>query len=66
MSFLCFEAISFCLTAPNALFHKDFLQEVCQRAPKIMIEKVKTIDDRSIRDVRKEQLESLLKVINDL
>ena len=54
MSFLSFEALCVCLTRPNAVYHKDLLKQICDRIPKIMIDKLTNVDDRAIRDIRRE------------
>jgi hypothetical protein len=59
----CFAQI---LTLPSVVLHKDFVAEYGERISKAIRNRLLSASDKSLRDVRKEQVDAILKSIENI
>lgn len=66
MTISTFAALASCITAPYPVYHKKFVTEVGERIAKVVKERLLAAPDKAIRDVRKEEIDSMLKGIDNI
>lgn len=66
MSITTFGALASCLNGPYAVYHKDFVAEIGERVAKIVKERLLQAPDKAIRNVRKEEIDIMIKGIDNI
>jgi ubiquitin carboxyl-terminal hydrolase 34 len=54
-----------CVSYPYLVYHKDFIQEYGPEFVKLCIKKLRDAPEKSLRDVRREKIESIIKSIDN-
>jgi hypothetical protein len=55
-----------CVSTPCLIYHKDFIQEYGPKFVETCKRRLKEAPDQSLRDIRREKIESIIKSIDSL
>ena len=55
-----------CIACPFPVYHKEFIEEYGPHFTQIAIKRLKETPDKSLRDVRREKIEGIIKAIDNL
>lgn len=61
-----FGILSSCLTQPHLVYHKQFIQENAANIADNVTKRLLAASDKSLREVRKEQIDGILKSVENL
>jgi hypothetical protein len=54
-----------CVSYPYLIYHKDFIHEYGPRFVELCIKRLREAPEKSLRDVRREKIESIIKSIDN-
>jgi hypothetical protein len=58
--------LSSCLTQPHLVYHKQFIQDFGSNIANNVTSRLLTASDKSLREVRKEQIDGILRSVENL
>jgi hypothetical protein len=59
-------ALSNCMTQPHLVYHKHFIRENGEKVAKGIEQRLLTATDKSLREVRKDSIDGIMKAIENI